>query len=88
VTVGPRSSLERTTLTASGVNWVAVEAPASWRTVTAQIRYRHAPAAGRVRALEGSRAELEFDAAQSAITPGQAVVFYEDDVVVGGGWIE
>lgn len=88
VTVGPRSSLERTTLTASGVNWVAVEAPASWRTVTAQIRYRHAPAAGRVRALEGSRAELEFDAAQSAITPGQAVVFYQDDVVVGGGWIE
>ena len=87
VTVGPRSSLERTTLTASAVNWVAVETPA-WQRVTAQIRHRHAPAAGRVRALEGSRAELEFDAPQSAISPGQAVVFYEDDVVVGGGWID
>ena len=88
VTVGPRSSLERTTLTASGVNWLALESPVSWQMVTAQIRHRHAPAAGRVRALEGSRAELEFDVPQSAISPGQAVVFYQDDVVVGGGWIE
>ena len=88
VTVGPRSSLDRTSLTASGVNWVAVDTPGAWRTVTAQIRHRHAPAAARVRALEGGRAELEFDAPQSAITPGQAVVFYQDDVVVGGGWID
>jgi len=88
VTVGPKSSLERTTLTASGVNWVSVDAPATWLTVVAQIRHRHEPASARVRALDGGRAELEFDAAQSAITPGQAVVFYQDDVVAGGGWIE
>jgi len=88
VTVGPRSSLERTTLTASGVNWIAVEEPAGWLPVTAQIRYRHAPASARVRAIAGGRAELAFDTPQSAITPGQAVVFYERDVVVGGGWID
>jgi tRNA-specific 2-thiouridylase len=88
VTVGPKSSLERMTLTASGVNWVSVDAPFTWLTVVAQIRHRHEPASARVRALDGGRAELEFDAAQSAITPGQAVVFYQDDVVVGGGWIE
>ena len=70
------------------MNWVSVDAPAAWLPVTAQIRHRHAPAAARVRALDGGRAELEFDAPQSAITPGQAVVFYEDDVVVGGGWID
>jgi tRNA-specific 2-thiouridylase len=88
VTVGPRSSLDRATLTASGVNWVARDAPASWTAVTAQIRHRHAPASGRVRALENGRAEFEFDTPQPAITPGQAVVFYDDDVVVGGGWID
>ena len=88
VTVGPKSALERTTLTASGVNWVSVDAPATWLPVSAQIRHRHAAAAARVRAVGNARAELEFEAAQSAITPGQAVVFYQDDVVVGGGWID
>jgi tRNA-specific 2-thiouridylase len=87
VTVGPRGTLEQTALTASGVNWIAVEPPADWIPVTAQIRHRHAPAAARVRALEDARAELVFDAPQSAITPGQAVVFYNGDTVVGGGWI-
>ena len=89
VTVGPKSSLERTTLTASGVNWVSTEdAPAAWIPVTSQIRHRHVPAPGRVRALENARAEIEFDTPQSAVTPGQAVVFYQDEVVVGGGWID
>jgi len=88
VTVGPRASLERTTLTASDVNWVSVDAPASWIPVSAQIRHRHRAAPGRVRALENNRAELEFDQPQTAITPGQAVVFYDGDVVIGGGWIE
>jgi tRNA-specific 2-thiouridylase len=88
VTVGPRSALERSTLTASGVNWVAIDTPGGWVTVSAQIRHRHAAAPGRVRALDGGRAELVFEAPQSAITPGQAAVFYDGDVVIGGGWIE
>jgi tRNA-specific 2-thiouridylase len=88
VTVGPRASLERTSLTASGVNWLSVDAPGGWLPVSAQIRHRHRAAAGRVRALEHGRAEFEFDEPQPAVTPGQAVVFYDEDVVVGGGWIE
>ncbi len=88
VTVGPRASLDRTTLTASGVNWIAAAAPAGWIRVAAQIRHRHRPAPARTRALEGGRAELEFDEPQTAITPGQAVVFYDDDRVAGGGWID
>ena len=88
VTVGPRSALEQTRLTAAGVNWVAIDAPSEWLPVSAQIRYRHAAAPARVRALPDSRAELVFAAPQAAITPGQAVVFYDSDVVVGGGWID
>ncbi len=88
VTVGPRSALDRTTLTASGVNWIAMDAPDEWQKVSAQIRHRHRPASGRVRALPEGRAELEFDVPQPAITPGQAVVFYDGETVVGGGWIE
>jgi tRNA-specific 2-thiouridylase len=88
VTVGPRASLERASLTASGVNWVSVETPSGWLPASAQIRHRHRAAAGRVRALDEHRAEFEFDQPQTAVTPGQAVVFYDDDVVVGGGWIE
>jgi tRNA-uridine 2-sulfurtransferase len=88
VTVGPRSSLTRGQLTASGVNWIAVEAPGDWLPAAAQIRHRHSAAPGRVRALANGRAEFVFDTPQPAVTPGQAVVFYDADVVVGGGWIE
>jgi tRNA-specific 2-thiouridylase len=87
VTVGPRAALEQTTLTGSDVNWISVDAPAEWMAVSAQIRHRHRPSSGRVRALDDGRAEFAFDDPQPAITPGQAVVFYDDDVVVGGGWI-
>jgi len=87
VVVGPRSALERSTLTASCVNWV-LEMPASPRRVTAQIRHPHQPAAATVRAIAADRAEVIFETPQIAITPGQAVVFYEEDLVVGGGWID
>lgn len=93
VVVGPKASLERTTLTASEVNWMTGEPSAPMR-VTAQIRHRHQPASATVRSIEtgrstrGGHAELVFDAPQIAVTPGQAVVFYQDDVVVGGGWID
>ncbi len=87
VVVGSKASLERTALTASGVNWI-VEAPAGSQRVAAQIRHRHQAAAATVRTAGDGRAEVIFDTPQMAITPGQAVVFYDEDVVVGGGWID
>jgi tRNA-uridine 2-sulfurtransferase len=88
VTVGPKAALGRTTLTASGVNWTSGHPPSAWQPVTAQIRHRHSAAPAAVRATDEARAELVFDDPQIAITPGQAVVFYTEDEVVGGGWID
>jgi tRNA-uridine 2-sulfurtransferase len=87
VVVGPKQSLERTTLTASGVNWIA-ERPDGPRRVDAQIRHRHQAAPATIRAIGSAQADIVFDAPQIAITPGQPVVFYEGDAVVGGGWID
>jgi tRNA-specific 2-thiouridylase len=88
VVVGPREALGRSTLTASQVNWVSGRSAPDWMRVHAQIRHRHAAAPARVRSVDSTRAELEFDEPQSAITPGQAVVFYDGDVCLGGGWID
>jgi tRNA-specific 2-thiouridylase len=88
VVVGPRESLGRTALTASQVNWVSGRPATDWTAVDAQIRHRHVAAPARVRAIDSARAELVFDEPQSAISPGQAVVFYQGDAVVGGGWID
>ncbi len=88
VVVGPREALGRTVLTASGVNWVSGFGESEWRKVSAQIRHRHAAAPARVRAIDDGRADVEFDAPQTAVTPGQAVVFYDGDEVLGGGWID
>jgi tRNA-specific 2-thiouridylase len=92
VVVGPKSSLERARLTASGVNWI-IEQPQGPLRAAAQIRHRHQAAPATVRAIDSSpdgdgRAEVVFDTPQLAVTPGQAVVFYVGDEVVGGGWIE
>ena len=87
VIVGPRSSLSRTTLAASGVNWISEE-PAGCVRAAVQIRHRHQPGPATIRSTGSGRAEVVFDAPQIAVTPGQAVVFYDGDLVIGGGWID
>ena len=86
--MGPKASLERTTLTASGVNWIDASARWSAPRAASQIRHRHHAAPATVRATGDGRAEVVFDTPQIAVTPGQAVVFYDGDVVLGGGWID
>ena len=88
VTVGPRQALERRELTASNVNWIAGTPPAAGTRVTAQIRYRHREAPASLDPLPDNRVRATFDDPQTAVAPGQAVVFYDGDSVVGGGWIE
>ena len=87
VTVGRRSSLEKSGLEASRFNW-QVEEPSGPMPCRAQIRARHRAVPALVEPLPGGRARVRFDDPQPAITPGQIVTVYRDDLVLGGGWIE
>jgi len=88
VVVGPREELGRSDLTASQVNWIAGEPPTEPARITARIRHRHQDAPAIVTPDGDARASLQFDEPQLAVTPGQAVVFYNGADVVGGGWID
>jgi tRNA-specific 2-thiouridylase len=88
VVVGRREELLAKGLVASRVNWLLDDPPEDPLACTAKIRYRHQAALARVTPLPDGAARVEFDELQSAVTPGQAVVFYDGDRVLGGGWIE
>lgn len=87
VTVGPRDALDRHTLDATGVNWIAGTPPATGSRVTARIRHRHREASASITPGPDDTVSVTFDEPQHAIAPGQAVVFYAGEEVIGGGWI-
>ena len=85
--VGKRSELYRKTFMANGVNWVSI-APARSIRAAVRIRYRAAEAPATITNVGTAEVRVEFDSPQPAVTPGQAAVFYDGDVVLGGGWIK
>ena len=87
VVVGSWDELVCRGLIASRVRWL-VEPPAGEIGVQAQTRYRQPVVESRVRPLEGDRVEVLFAKDAAGVAPGQAVVFYDDDRVLGGGWID
>jgi tRNA-specific 2-thiouridylase len=88
VVLGEREDLLASGLTASSVNWLTAGPPAESIRCSTKIRYRHPGAPVTVTAGSNASAEVLFDEPQSAIAPGQAVVFYDGARVLGGGWIE
>lgn len=87
VTLGPDSALYTQELTADCLNWIAISAPESPITVTAKTRHSQRETAAVAEPLPEGRVRVVFQEPQRAITPGQAVVFYDGESVVGGGTI-
>ncbi len=87
VVVGTGEELLSKTLMAKQLNWISIAELTEPIRVTAKIRHRHEAAPATVERAGDDRVIVTFDEPQRAITPGQAVVFYQDEVVVGGGWI-
>jgi tRNA-specific 2-thiouridylase len=87
VVVGGGEELFSRTLRANRLNWIAIGGLREPLRVQAKIRHRHEPAAALLEISGDGEVLLTFDEPQRAITPGQSVVFYDGDVVVGGGWI-
>ncbi|MBT4510722.1 MAG: tRNA 2-thiouridine(34) synthase MnmA [Chloroflexi bacterium] len=88
VIVGSKHEVYGTEFTATGMNWIAFETLLYPIQTKARIRYHHKEKSAQITPLQDGRVHVEFKEPQPAITPGQAVVFYEGDVVVGGGTIE
>jgi len=88
VVVGAKDELRADRCRANETNWF-IEPSVDWRPCLAKIRYNAEPVPARMRASDqtGDELDVRFDEPQYAVAPGQAVVCYDDDVVLAGGWI-
>jgi tRNA-specific 2-thiouridylase len=88
VIVGGEQAQYSNGLLARDANWVSIAEPRAPLRATARIRSSHPGAGARIETLPGRRFRLRFDEAQRAVTPGQAVVLYDGDLLLGGGTID
>ncbi|MFQ5492351.1 MAG: tRNA 2-thiouridine(34) synthase MnmA [Phycisphaerae bacterium] len=87
VTVGPQEALLRRRFVVKGIN-LLIDPDGERFGADVQIRYHHQASSADVTLIGDGQADVTFDRAQPAITPGQAAVFYDGDQVIGGGWID
>jgi tRNA-specific 2-thiouridylase len=87
VIVGTSEHLWADELVAENVNWISVSKLKDSIRVKARIRYKHEESPATITPHERGGVRVRFDEPQRAITPGQSVVFYDGDIVVGGGII-
>ena len=87
VIVGDNESLFKSEMTVENVNWVAIEQPSAAFDAEVKIRYQHQASPARLEPLTDGTVRVSFNQAQRAITPGQSAVFYDGDIVLGGGVI-
>jgi tRNA-uridine 2-sulfurtransferase len=88
VVVGHAEDLKSSLLIARNLNWISIDALVRTERVMAKIRSRATEAWAAIHPMPDGRVRVEFDEPQRAIAPGQAIVFYQQDRVLGGGWID
>ena len=88
VTVGPEEALYRRELIAADFNWLSIPEPDGPILASVRTRYHQAERPATVYPLPHNKVRIVFDEPQRAITPGQAAVLYDGDLVLGGGTIE
>ena len=84
---GDESGLARDEFEVDRCNWIPFPNPPATVEATAKIRYNHAGTPATIIPIGANRARVKLHIPQRAVTPGQAAVFYQDDLVLGGGWI-
>lgn len=87
VVVGPDEALMKREIIVENVNWISGSATRDSFVASVKIRYQHPPAPATVTPMTDTSVRVIFDSAQRAITPGQSAVFYDGDIVLGGGLI-
>lgn len=87
VIVAEKGHLQRTEMVVKECHWT-VSSPTEPFSTKCRIRYRHTEAAATVEPLSGNSVKVTFAQSQTGITPGQVAVFYRDDLIIGGGWIQ
>ena len=88
IRVGSKSDLECSCLMVSGLNWIGMDAPSSAFDTKARIRYRDRETPCTVEPRQNKKVMVTFRHPKQAVTPGQAIVFYQGDEVLGGGFID
>ena len=87
IVLGKEEDLYSKTIFVSRVNWLSISPPKEKLRVTAKLRYSHQGVAASVFPKSDNKVRLELDVPERAVTPGQAAVFYQDEILLGGGWI-
>ena len=88
IRVGPREELYQESLTADSLNWIAIDGLKETASLMARIRSTQKETTATVTPLGENRVHVRFNEPQMAVTPGQVIVFYSGDTVVGSGIIE
>jgi tRNA-specific 2-thiouridylase len=86
--VGTKEELEQYELSAKDVNWVSIEPPVEPIRAQVKIRYKSPEEWAVIKPEENGYAKVKFDRKIISITPGQAAVFYDEDICLGGGIIQ